>query len=163
MKDVFQKVSTSISEAAKKTSQAVTEVIEHEDTQAALIWAKRTANTVADETARLGKEVARSDMAKDAATGAAIGAAVAVPIPVIGPAAGAVIGAGLGIYKNLTKPTTKASSLSALADKPEKSAALVPDIYQQLMNLDELRQKGILTEAEFQNQKEKLLNPTNTP
>ena len=76
MKDVFQKVSTSISEAAKKTSQAVTEVIEHEDTQAALIWAKRTANTVADETARLGKEVARSDMAKDAATGAAIGGAV---------------------------------------------------------------------------------------
>lgn len=158
MKDVFAKVSTSISEAAKKTSQVVTEAIEHEDTQAALDWAKRTANTVADEAARLGKEVARSDMAKDAATGAAIGAAVAVPIPVIGPAAGAVIGAGLGIYKNITKPTVKTPALNAPRDELERPSTPPPDIYDVLIKLDELRKNGILTEEEFEEQKRKIIN-----
>jgi hypothetical protein len=155
MKDIFDKVKASISDAAKKTSETVSEVIENENTQAALDWAKQTANTIADEATRLGKEVARSDMVKDAATGAAIGAAVAVPVPIIGPAAGAVVGAGIGVFKNLTKPTSGEAGkvLGAAVEKvPTK------ELYDELLKLDELRQKGILTDDEFQSKKSKLLD-----
>lgn len=155
MKDIFDKVAASISDAAKKTSETVSDVIEHENTQAALDWAKQTANTITDEATRLGKEVARSDMVKDAATGAAIGAAVAVPIPLIGPAAGAVFGAGLGIYKNLNRTDAKASppNVAGLGKTQEPETS----VYDKLIKLDELRSKCILTEEEFQAQKGKLL------
>lgn len=146
---------SSVKDAAQKTSQAISDVLEHENTKAAVEWTKNTASTAADEAVRLGKEVARSDMAKDAATGAAIGAAIAVPVPVIGPAFGAVVGAGLGVFKNLTKPTSSESgkSVPALMEN-----AIPKDFYDELLKLDELRQKGILTGSEFQAQKDKLLN-----
>ena len=155
MKDIFDKVTASISDAAKRTSETVSEAIEHENTQAALDWAKQTANSIADEATRLGKEVARSDMVKDVATGAAIGAAVAVPIPLIGPAAGAVFGAGLGIYKNLNRTDAKASTpdMARIVKAQEQDTSA----YDKLIKLDELRSKGILTNEEFQAQKSKLL------
>src|SRR5262245_639439 len=44
------------------------------------------------------------------------------------------------------------------ADKPESSGIDVrPDVYRDLIRLDELRRRGILTEAEFEAQKRKLL------
>ena len=155
MKDIFDKVTASISDAAKRTSETVSEAIEHENTQAALDWAKQTANTIADEATRLGKEVARSEMVKDAATGAAIGAAIVTPIPFVGPAAGAVFGAGLGIYKNLnrTDAKTSASDMARIGKVQEQDTS----VYDKLIKLDELRSKGILTEEEFQAQKSKLL------
>lgn len=88
-------------------------------------------------------------MAKDAAAGAAIGAVVAIPVPVIGPVAGAVVGAGLGVYKNLTKRGDQAQKA------PTHSA---PDLHGQLLKLADLRDKGILSEAEFEAQKRKVLS-----
>ena len=35
---------------------------------------------------------------------------------------------------------------------------MVPDIYAELVKLDDLRKRGILTAAEFEAQKQKLLN-----
>lgn len=145
----------SVKDAAQKTSQAISDVLEHENTKAALEWTKNAASTAADEAVRLGKEVARSDLAKDAAAGAAVGAVVAVPVPLIGPAAGAVVGAGIGVFKNLTKPTSSESGKS-VPTLVENSAP--KDIYDELLKLEELRQKGILTDFEFKNQKEKILN-----
>lgn len=145
---------SSVKQAAQKTSQAISDALEHENTKAALEWTKSAATSAADEAVRLGKEVARSDLAKDAAAGAAVGAVVAVPVPLIGPAAGAVVGAGIGVFKNLTKPASRE------AEKPQPVLTdnrPPTDICDDLLKLDELRQKGILSDSEFQAQKEKIL------
>lgn len=120
--------------------------IDEEDMRIAAEWAKQKAVALGDEASRLGKEAVRSDLAKDAASGAAIGAAVAIPVPVVGPIAGAVIGAGLGMYKNMTG---KGSSQAAIASKPERAL----DVHAELLKLDDLRQRGIITQAEFDAQK----------
>lgn len=124
--------------------------VDHEDAKIAVDWAKKKANMVVDETAKLGKEAMRSDMVKDAAAGAAVGAVIAVPVPVIGPIAGATIGAGLGVYKNLIK---KDSGSHQMRDLPVASK----DVHAELIKFDELRQKGIITETEFESQKKKIL------
>lgn len=146
---------SSVKDAAQKTSQAISDALEHENTKAALEWTKNAASTAADEAVRLGKEVARSDLAKDAAAGAAVGAVVAVPVPLIGPVAGAVVGAGIGVFKNLTKPVSTEVEKPQLAVTDSKQQI---DISVELRKLDELRKEGILTDSEFQTQKDKLLN-----
>lgn len=77
--------------------------VDIEDAKIALAKAKQVTSSMADESAKLGKEVMKSELVKDVAPYAAIGAAIAVPIPIIGPAIGAALGAGLGLYKNATK------------------------------------------------------------
>ena len=52
--------------------------VHEEDVRIATEWAKKTAKSVGEEAARLGKDAVRSDMAKDAASGAVVGAALAV-------------------------------------------------------------------------------------
>jgi hypothetical protein len=120
--------------------------VDLEDAKIAAQWAKKAANAAGDEAIKLGKHAMQSDMVKDAAAGAAVGAVVAIPVPVIGPLAGAAIGAGLGVYKNLTKKESQAK------EQPEVSK----DVYAELLKLDDLRQKGIVTDAEFESQKRKL-------
>ena len=124
--------------------------VDHEDAKIAAEWAKKQAKAVGNEAAKLGKEAMESDMVKDAAAGAAVGAAIAVPVPVIGPVAGAAIGAGLGVYRNLTK---KESNQPKLKQLPEASI----DLHAELLKFDELRQKGIITETDFEAHKKKLL------
>jgi hypothetical protein len=121
-------------------------VVDEKDAQIASNWIRATAGDVAEEAGRLGKEVVRSRMVKDAATGAAIGAVVAVPVPLVGPIAGATVGAGLGVYKNLVGKAGDTSSQTTSID-----------VHAQLLKLADLRDKGLLTEAEFENQKRKLL------
>lgn len=124
--------------------------VDHKDAKIAADWAKNHASAVGDEAVRIGKEAMQSDMVKDAAAGAAVGAAIAIPIPVIGPFAGAAIGAGLGVYKNIMK---KESNSHQAKDQP-----VVPkDVHAELLKFDELRQKDIITDAEFEIQKNKLL------
>ena len=125
--------------------------VDEEDARIAAEWAKKTANSIGDEASRLGKEVMRSDLAKDAASGAAIGAVIAVPIPVFGPMAGAVIGAGLGVFKNFTK---KGQPAPVIIDR----TSIPKDIYAELLKLDELKQKNIITDAEFEVQKKKIFD-----
>jgi hypothetical protein len=122
---------------------------DQEDAKIAAEWTKKTAKSVGDETTRLGKDAMQSDMVKDAAAGAAVGAVIAVPIPFLGPPIGAVIGAALGVYRNFTKPSAPASHQQPKVSK---------DVYAELLKLDDLRQKGIVSEAEFEAQKKKLLN-----
>lgn len=118
--------------------------VDEEDLKIAAEWAKKKANTIGNEASRLSKEALRSEMVKDAAAGAAIGAAIAVPVPVIGPLAGATIGAGLGVYKNII---SKDSSKNRGNDTNAK------DMHAELLKLDELRQKNIITQDEFEAQK----------
>ena len=110
--------------------------------------AKVIGKSLGDEAERMGKAVARSDMVKDALTGAAIGAVVAIPIPLLGPIGGAAVGAMLGVYRNITKSQSR----------DEKAEVL--DIHSDLLKLDELRQKGIITDVEFADEKKKVLGKT---
>ena len=124
--------------------------VDHEDAKIATEWAKKSASAAADEAAKISKEAMRSDMVKDAAAGAAVGAAIAIPVPVIGPLVGAAIGAGLGVYKNIIKKDSGTHQ-----EKNAKNES--KDIHAELIQFDDLRQKGIITEAEFETQKLRLL------
>lgn len=138
----------------KSTVNSVSAFIEHDDTKAAVAWTKETIGTAADEAVELGKRAAQSEMAKDAATGAAIGAAVAVPIPIIGPLFGAVVGAGFGVFKNFKSGDSR--NVSTTSEKGSTVTTKV-DIHKQLIDIDDLRQKGILSQEEFEKEKKKIL------
>jgi hypothetical protein len=86
LKCLFDKSKNAISETAVLVGDLNGDgKVDHEDAKIAAEWAKKTGNMVVDETAKLGKEAMRSEMAKDAAAGAVVGAAIAIPLPVIGP------------------------------------------------------------------------------
>lgn len=89
------------------------------------------------------KDALKSDLARDAAKGAAIGAVVAVPVPVLGSVMGAVMGAGVGVYTHLTRAKTASTPAQGM--------------YAELLQLDDLLKKGILTQEEFEAQKAKVL------
>lgn len=125
--------------------------VDEQDARIAANWAKDTAATIGDEASRLGKEALRSDIVRDAASGAAVGAVMAIPIPLIGPAAGAALGAGVGVYKNLGKRGQTASVTP-------QSPSVAKDAYAELLKLDELRQRGIITDTEFNERKKVLLS-----
>lgn len=138
----------------KNAASSVGAFLEREDTKAAVAWTKGAIGTAADESVELGRRAIRSEMAKDAATGAAIGAVVAVPVPIIGPAVGAVVGAGLGVYKNIISGDSKNAN-STERTSPSKDIKI--DIHKQLTELDDLRQKGILSQEEFEIEKNRVL------
>lgn len=138
----------------KNAANSVSAFLEHEDTKTVVAWTKDTIGTAADETVELGRRAVQSEMAKDAATGAAIGAAVAVPIPIIGPVFGAVVGAGMGVYKNFKSGDSKNPIFH---ERALNSKTPNLDIHKQLTELDDLRQKGILSQAEFELEKRKVL------
>ena len=156
MLDDLKKITSKAKEAVTSVATNLCDLngdgkVDQEDAKIAAEWARKTANAAGDEALKLGKHAIESDMVKDAAAGAAVGAAVAIPVPVIGPLAGAAVGAGVGVYKNLTKKESPAPRVIEPSQGPK-------DVYAELLKLDELRQKGIITEAEFDNQKAKLLS-----
>jgi len=111
----------------------------------------KAGKAVADKSTELIKDAVKSTLVKDVAAGAAVGAAVAIPVPVIGPAAGSVIGAGLGAYKNLTG---KGTPNHPVQSKQE----IQKDAYSEILKLGDLKEKGLITEEEFKNQKQLLLD-----
>ena len=127
-------------------------------------WIKKTANDTAVEATRMGKEAMSSDLAKAMAKGAAAGAVIAVPVPLFGPALGAVVGAGIGAYANMTRSKTDVQPQVEIAEHPqvqviEMVAAKPPkDVYAELLMLDDLLKKGILTQSEFDAQKVTVLS-----
>lgn len=156
MLDKLKKIGEKAKEAMSSTAVLVGDLngdgkVDEEDARIAAEWAKKTATSIGDEASTLGKEALRSDLAKDAASGAAIGAAVAIPVPVIGPIAGAAIGAGLGVYKNLTKNGQSSPPVS-------RDTEAKIDVHAELVKLDDLLKKNIISEAEFEAQKKKVLD-----
>lgn len=158
--------SRAVSVAAKKTADYVQSYKPTEQDLAQVkALALKAGKMVADETVALGKDVAQSKTFKDAARGAGVGALAAIPIPVIGPAVGAVIGAGAGVYFGSRGPSqAQPPALLPSAPASPPQAVLIDvvaeppkDLYAELLKLDELRQKGLLTNEEFEVQKQKLL------
>lgn len=163
------KAGRTVGDAASKTAGYVQA---HKPTESDWANAKaltlKTGNVVASETVALGKQVVRSQTFKDAAKGAGVGAVAAVPIPFVGPVLGAVVGAGAGIFLGLTRPTPVPPLIlppEYFSPQPpqqqptwvEVPAQIPKDLYAELLKLDELRQKGLLTNEEFEVQKQKLL------
>jgi hypothetical protein len=153
--------------AGRLSDKAAALVQEHKPNEqelgAAKAWVKKAATVSAEAAVRLGKEAMKSDIAQDAAKGAAVGSVVAMPVPLIGPALGAVVGAGIGVYANLTRDNQKGSQ--SIQSAPFDQAAIIDvaaappkDVYAELLKLDDLLKKGILTQAEFDQQKTKILN-----
>lgn len=151
LKEIVEKAKEAVSSAAILVGDLNGDgKVDHEDAKIAAEWAKNRATVIGDEAAKLGKEAMESTMVKDAAAGAAVGAAIAIPVPVIGPLAGAAIGAGLGVYKNII---TKEPNKNATKELPQTSI----DVHAELIKFDDLRQKGIISEEEFETHKMMLL------
>lgn len=154
MNSKLESLKTFFKDKTEQATRSVNEFVENEDTKAAVAWTKAAVGHAADEAVELGKRAANSEMGKDAATGAAIGAVVAVPIPIIGPIFGAIVGAGAGVAMNLKSGGSKQSDVPVKANTtgtPEAS------IHKRLIDLDDLRQKGILSQEEFDIEKRKIL------
>ena len=157
------RVGDAVSNAATQASALVQEhKPDAQDIEQAKTWAKRAASATAVEASRLGKEMMKSDFAKDAAKGAAVGAVVAIPVPFVGPLVGAVVGAGIGTYAGLNRPKIYTPQTLAVIAPPQATVIEMvvspKDLYAELLKLDELLKKGILTQAEFDAEKTKLLN-----
>jgi hypothetical protein len=135
----------SVADSAKK-------VTGHPTTEATASWVKETAAAAGAGLADQARKVSKSQVAKDTATGAAIGAAVAIPIPIIGPMFGGVVGGGIGLAIGLKR------SLNNPRPAEQSTPAGPNDFHKQMTELEDLRQKGILTQEEFDAQKQKLLN-----
>lgn len=157
MKGLADRISAAADDAAKTIAAKAHEaadlngdgVVDEEDARIAAERAKGIASSALTEAVRMTKSAAQTDMAKKTAAGTAIGAAIAVPVPLVGPLAGAVIGGGIAAFKNLTSPTSISAS--------EPSSSLRIDVHGELLKLEDLRSRGILTESEFADQKRHLL------
>ena len=166
MKDKLSQMAFKAGQAASAAARKTADYVQtHKPTEQDLAQAKAMAlkagRAAADETMALGKEVAQSKTFKDAAKGAGVGAVAAIPIPLIGPAVGAVIGAGAGIYLgSRSRPQAQPQALSPSPPQTvliDVEAAPPKDLYAELLKLGELREKGLLTNEEFEVQKQKLL------
>lgn len=103
-------------------------------------WVKKTAATTAEEAARLSQEAMKSNFMKTTVA-----------------KAGTAMDAGVEFYKNLN--ASKVSQPVATPSPAENATASPPvnTLYDQLMKLDDLRQRGILTVEEFDIEKKKVL------
>ena len=171
MKNKFTKIALNARQAVSSAANKTTDYVRaHKPTESDWENAKTVTlgagNAVAKEAAELGRQAAQSKTFKDAAKGAGVGALIAVPIPLVGPALGAIVGAGAGIFLSLKRPTQTQVLPPAYQPPPPSQqqpvwvdvpAQIPKDLYTELLKLDELRQKGLLTNEEFEVQKQKLI------
>ena len=145
--------------AIEKTKSKIAVVADHKNTKALVEWTTKAGADLMDQAAELGDDVLHSDLGKAATKGAAIGAVAAIPVPLIGPIGGAIVGAGVGSYLSLKHGIGRSSSEDSgdhsvpNGGQPQSTDGLLQDI----KRLDELRQSGVLSDVEFQEQKAKLL------
>lgn len=149
-------------EYATRTAELVGDLngdgkVDEEDFKIAMAKGKSVIQSAADEVSILAKGVVRSEIVRDVTSAAAVGAVIALPLPIVGPMAGAFVGGALGAYKSLTSPTSRKSEPASSEPSVAKTTAQDPDLYEKLIKFDDLRKKGILSDAEFEEQKKKLL------
>jgi Ca2+-binding EF-hand superfamily protein len=106
--------------------------------------------TAINKTGEILKEASKSKLAKDVAASAAIGAGVGIPLPIVGPAAGAAVGAGIGVIKNI-----KETGAPTYSSQPTQNTS--KDFHEEMLKLVDLKEKGAITEEEFEELKKKLL------
>jgi len=126
---------------------------DQEDVKILTDKATNAGKTLFNKSGEILKKASKTSMAKDTAAGAVAGTiiAVAIPIPIIGPAAGAVVGAGIGAYKNIT-------GKGAQSTPSEKNENKNIDVYAEILKLGDLKEKSLITEDEYNEQKKLLLD-----
>ena len=134
MKDFFKGVAARATELGKEFAP------DPKDVAQATNWVKKTAATTAEEATRLSQEAMKSNFMKITVA-----------------KAGTAMDAGVEFYKNLN--ASKVSQSVATPSPAENATASAPvnTLYDQLMKLDDLRQRGILTVEEFDIEKKKVL------
>jgi hypothetical protein len=146
----LEKLASKVKTASGQVTDAATKVAQHPNTKAAANRAKEMATEAANQVVDQARQVSKSQIAKDAAVGAGIGAVLAVPVPLVGPLFGAVVGGGIGALFGLKRAWGSAPQASSEATAPF-------DFHKAMTELDDLRQKGILSQEEFDARKKKLL------
>lgn len=124
---------------------------DQEDVKILTEKATTVSKSLFNKSSEILNEASKSKMAKDAAAGAAVGAVVAIPVPIIGPIAGSVIGAGVGVYKNVTGKGSNETPTEKIEIKKDI------DVYAEILKLGDLKEKELITEEEFNEQKKSLL------
>jgi hypothetical protein len=127
-------------------------IVDEKDAQIAKESAVKAATQVGEQVSRFGKIALSSDLAKDVVAFGALGAIIAVPVPFIGPVFGGAVGAGLGVFKNLSRKPGQAPIQMQASQ----------DVYSEILKFEDLRQKGIISDIEFEAQKKKLMGDTGT-
>lgn len=139
--------------AVDRTKAAISEAASSSEALAVVDWTKKAGAELKSHAVELGHSLQETDLGRTVTKGAIAGAVAGVPLPVIGPISGAVIGAAAGAYLNLKHGVGSHSKVGG-PDSPH-----IPDttVTETLSKLDQLRQEGVITDAEFQEQKAKLL------
>lgn len=142
---IARKAQTTATNIAKQTRDFVQTHATEENMDHAKAMALQAGNAAVE----FSKEIAQTKFFQDAAKGAAVGALVAVPIPFVGPVAGGIFGGAAGAIMGLN------------GGSKEETIRLPPqgpkDLHDELVKLNSLRQQDLLTDAEFQEQKKKIL------
>ncbi len=149
MKDQMRKfmsdAADAATDAARKTSKAVeTHLPNQEQTAKAVEAGKKVGAGLLGEMKEIGRELGQTRGFRNAVKGAGVGAVAGIPLPVVGPISGAIIGAAAGVFLG-----------ERLGDRREPV-----DLHSELLKLADLRDKGLLSEEEFEVQKRKLLRAT---
>ena len=148
-------LATELKQTAAKAAEDAADFIAREDTQKTIKSVKHTAGEAYDDAAEVINRANKFGLGKDVLPFALIGAAVAIPIPFVGPFIGGAIGAAIGAWRGSNR---HAATTDAMIDvTPRKPKPRNQDTVAELIRFGELRVKGLISQAEFEAQKARLL------
>lgn len=153
-------VTADIKATANKAVDDAAAFIARDDTQATIRTAKEKVGAAYDDAAEVINRANKIGLGKDVLPFALIGAALAIPIPIVGPILGGIIGGAIGAWRGSNRaepadPNLIDATPTAVRNKP---AAKHQDVVAELIRFGELRDKGLITQAEFDAQKARLLD-----
>lgn len=146
-------VKDKVGNAVDRTKATISKAAKSDETKAVIDWTKRAGSELKEHASELGHSLQETDLGRTVTKGAIAGAVAGVPLPVIGPISGAVIGAAAGAFLNL-KYGVGGNSTEKDASHLQKSDSTATET---ISKLDQLRKEGAISDAEFQEQKTKLL------
>ncbi|HPU16055.1 MAG TPA: SHOCT domain-containing protein [Polymorphobacter sp.] len=155
-------LATELKQTAAKAAEDAADFIARDDTQQTIKSVKQTASEAYDDAAEVINRANKFGLGKDVLPFALIGAAVAIPIPFVGPFIGGAIGAAIGAWRGTQRteaaPEASAGAIEATPTSVRsKPKARNQDVVAELIRFGELRDKGLITQAEFEAQKARLL------
>jgi len=151
----LDEIADEVKATASKAKDEAAAFINREDTQATIQSARAKVGEAYDDAAEVINRANKFGLGKDVLPFALIGAAVAIPIPFVGPFIGGVIGAAIGAWRGSNR---EAAAPDAMIDvTPRKPKPRNQDTVAELIRFGELRDKGLITQAEFDAQKARLL------
>ena len=155
-------LATELKQTAAKAAEDAADFIAREDTQKTIKSVKHTAGEAYDDAAEVINRANKFGLGKDVLPFALIGAAVAIPIPFVGPFIGGAIGAAIGAWRGSNRAEAAPDAATGAIEATPTSVKSKPkaknaDVVAEIMRFGELRDKGLITPAEFEAQKARLL------